>query len=104
VGFQISKVFSTSSGVILPYVKAEWRHEFENEADTMQARYASQDIGQTFNLNVNTDDPDEDYFEVGLGVSAAFAQNIQAFIDYSTTLDLEDVSAELLTIGIRGQF
>lgn len=104
LGFQLSKAYSVSSGVLLPYLNAAWRHEFENDSSTMKARYAAQDSGQVFNLNVVTDDPDEDFYEVGLGLSAVFANNIQAFIDYRTTLDLDKVDAQLFTVGIRGSF
>lgn len=104
LGVQFTKVFSTSFGVLVPFFDADWRHEFENDSTTVKARYASQDDGPTFQLNVDSDDPDEDYFELGVGVSAVFANNIQAFVNYSTTVDLENVDAELFTVGIRGTF
>ncbi|NND68415.1 MAG: autotransporter outer membrane beta-barrel domain-containing protein [Halioglobus sp.] len=107
VGAQVSKVFWTGTGVILPFAKGEWRLEFENDSDAIKTRYAAYDNevrADGSDLIVNSDDPDEDYFEVGIGVSAVFAQNIQAFIDYTTTVDLDDVSADLITIGIRGSF
>ncbi len=104
LGFQLSRVYSVSSGVLVPYFNAAWRHEFKNDATTMKARYAAQETGQVFNLNVASDDPDEDFFELGIGLSALFAHNLQGFIDYRTTLGLEDVSANLFTIGVRGSF
>ncbi|PLW68638.1 hypothetical protein C0039_11530 [Pseudohalioglobus lutimaris] len=104
LGAQLTRSFSTSSGVLVPYARADWHHEFKNDARMVDARYASQEVGQSFNLNVGSDDPDTDYFSVGLGVAAVFANNIQAFVDYRTTLGLEDVSANLFTIGVRGSF
>ena len=104
LGVQFTRVFSTSFGVLVPFFSADWRHEFENDSTTVKARYAAQDDGPTFQLNVDSDDPDEDYFELGVGVSAVFANNIQAFVNYSTTVDLENVDAELFTVGIRGTF
>jgi uncharacterized protein YhjY with autotransporter beta-barrel domain len=104
LGFQLSKVFSISTGVIVPYFNADWRYEFKNDPVTTKARYAAQQTGQVFNLNIRSDDPDEDFFELGVGISAVFANNLQAFIDYRTTVDLDNVSAELITIGVRGSF
>lgn len=104
VGAQLTRTYSSSSGVFVPYARADWHHEFENDARTVSARYASQEVGQSFDLNVGSDDPDEDYFSIGLGVAAIFANNIQAFIDYRATLGLEDASANLFTIGVRGSF
>lgn len=104
VGFQLSRAFSFSGGVLVPYFGADYRHEFENDSINLKAKYAAQENGETFNLNVASDDPDEDYFELGLGISAVFANNIQAFVDYRTTVELEDMNSNLFTIGIRGAF
>ena len=104
LGGQLSKVFSVKSGVVVPYLRLEWRHEFENDADLIKTRYAAQEVGQSFDLIVGSDDPDEDFYQLGVGISAVFASNIQAFVDYRTALGLDDVEANLLTIGIRGSF
>ena len=104
VGLQLSRAFSFSGGVLVPYFSADYRHEFENNSIRLKAKYAAQENGESFNLNVTSDDPDKDYFELGLGLSAVFANNIQAFVEYRTTVELENVSADLFTIGIRGAF
>ncbi|WP_187276388.1 autotransporter outer membrane beta-barrel domain-containing protein [Parahaliea maris] len=104
LGFQISKNFSVATGVIVPYLGIEWRHEFDNDARFVKARFAAQDGGPVFPINMGSDDPDEDFYELGLGISAVFAQNLTGFIDYRTTLDLDNISADLYTIGIRGSF
>lgn len=104
LGLQLSRAFSFSGGVLVPYFSADYRHEFENTSISLKAKYAVQENGETFNLNVDSDEPDEDFFELGLGISAVFANNIQAFVDYRTTVDLDNVNANLFTIGIRGTF
>lgn len=108
LGAELTYAISTASGVILPYFRTEWRHEFENDSDTLQTYYAaygkSEALENGITLDVVTEEPDEDFFEIGLGVSAVFSNNLQAFFDYSTTLELDDVEAHLFTIGIRGSF
>jgi outer membrane lipase/esterase len=109
LGAELTHAFSTSVGVVVPYLRGEWRHEFENESETIKTYYAAYRDTESWDdnplfLNVETDDPDEDFFELGVGVSALFAGNIQAYLDYRTTLGLDDVSANLFTIGVRGSF
>jgi len=104
LGAQLTRVFSVSSGVIVPYIRADWIHEFKNDARTVEARYAAHVTGDTFSLNVGSDKPDSDYYSLGMGVSSVFSNNIQAFIDYRTALGLSKVSANLITVGIRGSF
>lgn len=104
LGLQLSRSFSVATGVIVPYAGIEWRHEFENDARVVLARFAAQESGSVFPINVGSDEPDEDYYELGLGISAVFANSLTAFFDYRTTLGLENVTANLFTVGIRGAF
>jgi len=104
LGLQLSRVYSTDYGVIVPFIRGSWHHEFENDARLVEARYAAQETGESFALNVGSDKPDEDYYSLGLGVSTVFSNNIQAFFDYRTALGLENVTSNLFTVGIRGSF
>ena len=105
VGFQVTRPFSTTGGVLVPYFSAEWRHEFRNDSETLVARYAAaQGLGIDVPFRLNTDDPDEDFGELAVGVSAIFAGNLQMFVDYRTTVALDDVEAHLISVGIRGTF
>ena len=108
LGGELTYAVSTDSGVIVPYFRAEWRHEFENDSEILQTYYAAYGeenaVADGLILPVETEEPDEDFFELGLGVSAVFGNNIQAFFDYSTTVGLDDVEAHLFTVGVRGTF
>lgn len=104
IGFQISRTISFSSGVISPYFSTAWRYEFENDPAVISARLAVQQEGDVFRINAQSDAPDDSFFEIGLGVSAVFANNLQGFLEYRTVADLDNVSADLITIGIRGVF
>lgn len=103
-GVMVRHASSTGFGVLLPYAGVEWRHEFDNESDPLVYRYAFAAQGSTITFRSPTDEPDEDFFEVTLGVSAQFANNLFAFLQYNGTVGLADTSANLITAGIRGVF
>ncbi len=97
--------WSTSAGVIIPYVSADWRHEFSNDSEVLRTYYAAHEaVLSELTLEVVTDDPTEDFVELGLGINAVFANRFTAFIDYRTSLGIDDTSANLITLGIRGAF
>lgn len=105
LGLQITRPFSTAGGVFVPYFRAEWRHEFRNDSEVLLARYAAaRDQGIDVPFRIATDDPDEDFGELSAGISAAFARNLQMFFDYRTTVALQDTTAHLFSVGIRGTF
>lgn len=103
-GVMVRHASSMGLGVLVPYAGVEWRHEFDNDNDPLEYRYAFAAPGSTVTFRTPTDAPDEDFFEVTLGVSAQFANNLFAFLQYNGTVGLADTSANLITAGIRGVF
>lgn len=104
VGVMVRHASSTGFGVLLPYAGVEWRHEFDNKAQTLDYSYAFALPGSTVQFGSPTDDPDEDFFELTLGLSAQFANNLFAFVQYNSTAGLSRTSANLVTFGLRGVF
>jgi outer membrane autotransporter protein len=102
IGGRISKAFSRRSGVLIPQGWVEWHHEFEDDSETIVTRYLNDP--NALSLLVQTDDPDEDFFVLGGGVSAVFKGGTQAFVDIQTVLELEDVTNTILTAGVRREF
>lgn len=102
IGAQISKAISTQSGVVIPFARADWLHEFENDSRTIVASFANDilfDTTTTFGLT--TEEPDEDYFRIGGGLSAVFAGGVQGFVAVESVLGLSDLSYYSVTAGIR---
>ncbi len=110
LGLSVRRAMSTESGVFVPYASAEYRHEFDNDSRVVSARYVlstSQNFtfqGESDNFLIPTADPDEGYFDVTVGVSAQFGNSIAAFAQFNSLLGLEDTSANMITVGIRGSF
>ena len=110
IGGTVRRAYNTDNGVIVPYLTLEYRHEFENDSRAVDARYAlgvsgfTNAGGETDNFRTPTDDPDEDFFEVSVGISGQLANSIALFLQYTAVAGLEDTSSNLVTVGIRGTF
>ncbi|MGA8262652.1 MAG: autotransporter outer membrane beta-barrel domain-containing protein [Arenicellales bacterium] len=99
VGAQLSKAISTTSGVVQPYARANWIHEFDNGSRSIIARFASDSIDTTaFELTTNS--PNQDYFRLGGGVSAVFPHGLQAFVSVDTVLGLSNFNYYSITAGL----
>jgi len=112
LGVAISKPFSKSFGVLTPNFRAEWHHEFEDDARTLSAKYA---LENTADLNAattdcvscfafSTDQPESDFAVAGVGLSALFAQRMQAYVYYETLLGAQNLTSNSIAVGIRGSF
>lgn len=99
LGAQLNYTVNQDFGVLVPYVRAGWIHQFENDATDMTAVYVDDPRGNL--LRAWTDEPDEDYAELGVGVSAVFRGGVQAFFNYDTILELDNLTSNLFTVGVR---
>ena len=99
IGARSSYPLSQSWGVLTPQVRVGWVHEFDNDSQLMSAFYTNDPRRNA--LTAVTDDPDRNYFELGLGISAAMQNGLQAFFDYQTLLGHRYVTDHTFTIGVR---
>jgi len=88
--------------VLLPQVRLEWEHEFKNDARLLTARFVNDPLRQA--IRFTTDNPDRNYVNIGVGLSATFRGGISAFIDYETVVALANVTRHDITVGMRGEF
>ena len=110
---------STGWGVLIPQLRVEWMHEFEDDPRAIVTRFAAtpQNIAEllplvpggptdlsAINLTVFTNEPDRDYFNVGAGFQAVLAGGTQLFLLAETVQDLDNVSSVGGTAGIRFAF
>jgi outer membrane autotransporter protein len=102
LGGRISRVFNTNKAVIVPQLRFEWEHEYDNDATNLVARFAADPINTSF--GIASDSPDRDYFRLGLGVSAVFPHGVSAFVNYDTLLDKRDWTDHLIDLGVRWEF
>lgn len=102
VGAQVSYALSQSFGVLNPYLRFQWQHEFRDPSRSLVARY--QNDPRNNPMVAFSDSPDRDYFTLNTGMSAVFANGIQAFFNYNALLDNDLISGHLFTVGARMEF
>jgi len=96
VGFQGSVAISTSFGVVVPQVSAEYVHEFLNDRRTIHATATN---GAA--VNFVTDPPDRNYFNVGGGVVFVLPDGISPFLSYSAEVANRFEEVHTVTAGVR---
>ena len=100
-GVRADYAISTSFGVISPSIRAEWEHEFSNDSRTVVTAFSANPSGL---INVQTQAPDRNYFNVGVGVAATLAGGISAFADFEILLAHKDLDNHTITVGARMEF
>jgi len=98
LGAQASYAHSFSWGVVLPFGKAVWRYELEDDRDLIVGRFA---INPSEDFTIIPDEPDASWYEVSAGLSVIFAHGISAFISYEEVLHYEDTDLYTVSAGAR---
>lgn len=102
LGARISRAFTTSRAVLVPQARFEWEHEYDDDASTISARFAADPTATNF--AIATDDPDRDYFRLGIGLSAVFPHGVSSFVNYNALLDKRDWTDHMIDAGVRVEF
>lgn len=95
--------FSQDFGVLIPFIGVAWHHEFEDDDRTITARYVfdPNNADAANLLSFTTELGDEDFYTLNLGTNLVLQNGNQVFFNYETVLDLEDVTSNVFTIGLR---
>jgi len=105
-GVQLARAINTSRGVVTPYVRVDWEHEYENDARNITAHFAN--VGGNYDalnsITIPTDNPDRDFVNFAAGLSTVFPGGLQCFVDYSTVLGYEDITLQRFVVGMRMEF
>ncbi len=103
IGMQAAFNFNRDFGVLVPYASINWHHEFDDDARDVFARYVfdpfKDDPENT--LAFTTEQADEDFFRLSVGVNFVFTRGTQLFFNYETLLGLDAVDSEAFTVGLR---
>ena len=102
LGAQLSYAISTSRGILSPQLRAEWAHEFQDDSRFITARFLNDPTQTQFSLH--TDNPDRNFFNLGVGLTATFAEGRSAFLYYEKTLKERDLNQESIAAGVRLTF
>jgi uncharacterized protein with beta-barrel porin domain len=102
LGMQISYTVDATFGVLVPFARGSWEHEFLNDDDRVVGRFIEDTAVNPF--RIETEDPDRDYAAVAGGFSAVFPRGVQAFVQVEAVLGLRDVANYVTTGGVRFEF
>jgi len=99
LGSQLSYPISARNAVYLLQLNGEWEHEFRDNSRTIAAQFAYDPTRTSF--DIASDSPDRNYFNLGLGVTAVFANGRSGFLHYESRLGQDTVRQYWINGGIR---
>ncbi|MET0005713.1 MAG: autotransporter domain-containing protein [Candidatus Thiodiazotropha sp.] len=102
LGGKVSYTHSADWGVLIPYARLDWLHEFEDDSQVITAHFIEDPAGM--GIEIQTDDPDRDYLRLRFGSSAQFQNGVVGFIDFGTILAHSEWSAHTISAGLRMEF
>ncbi|MEW8294413.1 MAG: autotransporter domain-containing protein [Candidatus Thiodiazotropha sp.] len=102
LGGKVSYTHSADWGVLIPYARLDWLHEFEDDSQVITAHFIEDPAGM--GIEIQTDDPDRDYLRLRFGTSAQFQNGVVGFIDYGTILAHSEWSSHTISAGLRMEF
>ena len=102
VGFRVSYAISTSGSVVLPQLRAEYQHEFEDDPASAMARYTL-DPAATEYLFVGGE-VDRDSVNAGLSLAMILPGGWMTFADVSMLFGHDTFDRTRATLGLRKEF
>jgi uncharacterized protein with beta-barrel porin domain len=101
-GVKASYAVSMDWGVLVPQVRAEYEHQFDQDAQKSRSSYVLDADKNKYSLK--GDDPDRNYFNLGAGIVAVMPNGWSAFVDYTGLVGYDDLKRHQLTAGVRMEF
>lgn len=102
LGGKMTWALSRDWGILMPHAQLEWEHEFEDDPQQLAARFLH-DPTRTM-IRAEGDEVDTDFFNIGIGLSALFANGRSAFLYYEHLAGSEGLSQDNLSLGVRLEF
>jgi uncharacterized protein YhjY with autotransporter beta-barrel domain len=102
LGFRSSYTISGGGGVWIPTLRVEYNHEFDRDPQNLATSFAL-DASQT-SFALRGDNPDEDYFIIGLGVAGVLPNGWLPFLDVDVVVGYNDFDRSRVIAGIRKEF
>ena len=103
LGGRVEYPVSTRLGILTPYARLAYVHEFNEENDDISATTtAAGSGGPSFKLKAQA--TDSHYANVGLGVAATLGQGLSQFVDYDGIVAHDNITIHQVTIGMRLEF
>lgn len=101
LGGQVTYALSMPWGVLTPLARFEWEHEYKGNSRTVTASLVAD---PTTTAAVQTNGPDRDYLNLGVGLSATFKRGVSAFVAYDTVTGRAHFTSHAFNAGLRFEF
>ncbi len=101
-GFRVSYVGSSSIGIVMPQLRLEFQHEFEDDANDAIARFVLDGTGTEYQLI--GDEGDSDSINAGFSIAFVLPNGWMPFFDYSVLLENDALDRQRATLGLRVEF
>ena len=110
---RISKAISTQWGVWIPHGSFSFYHEFDNEGDSIRARFLNDPFSTNFNqgglntpprtttFEIPLDDVDANYGNLGIGSTLLYPNGLSLNFGINAVVGLENVSHVYFSFGVR---
>ena len=102
LGGEVSYAISVPVGVLTPLVRFEWEHEYLGGSRLVSGTLVA-DSTQTL-FGIRTNNPDRDYFNLGVGLTGTFRSGVSAFFYYESLLGRDRITNHSFTAGVRLEF
>lgn len=122
VGAKLQFVLTPRFGVFVPFIRGEYHTELEDQPRTISTVYAGLPpdvvaaVQDAVNFSLFSEKPDKNYYTLTGGVSAVLRGStrvdeagragggLQAYLQYTTVLDLEHYDDSVIAGGLRYEF
>jgi fibronectin-binding autotransporter adhesin len=101
LGGRLSCQWQTGNVIVRPEVRAEWKHEFSDEALAIDSSFAG--ISNS-NFTVHGPRRGEDSAVVGAGLNVQWSPAVLTFLNYQAELGRENYEQQSVTGGVRVNF
>lgn len=102
-GMRMSYAVSTGGGVVVPQLRVEYQHEFEDDVQRIGARFVLDSSATEYALTNNWNG-DSDSINAGLSIAFVLKNGWMPFFDYSVLLGNDDLDRQRATLGLRVEF
>lgn len=99
-GGQVSYTFLPGWGVLTPFLRLEYTHEFEDSADGVRYRFANAPLDDG-DMMIEADTLDTSYFVYGAGITAQFVHGLSGFVNYQALGGYDNLNGEIVSFGMR---
>jgi outer membrane autotransporter protein len=102
LGSRFSRTTSFDWGVLVPNATIEWNHQLKNDPQVLVTRFLA-DPTQT-PIVITSDAPDQDYFNVGLGLNAVLPKGRSGYLLWEHLVGYAGAHENRFSLGIRIEF